>query len=179
MERDAERLERLTAALDTANLDALCCRLPHNVLLLTGYWPMLGTAIALLTRDGDLALVVPDDERALARRRWLADERIASFRPITLDQQLPLGMFDDGRYEIQRFRLSAGDRLLIVSDGVHAATPGGRPPYGESALFSTLRRTRLQPPTEAVGTVIRELREYHAGVEHEDDAVVVCLDWLR
>jgi len=55
--------------------------LPHNVPLLTGYWPMLGTAIALLTRAGDLALIVPEDERVLARRGWVADERITSFRP--------------------------------------------------------------------------------------------------
>ena len=67
----------------------------------------------------------------------------------------------------------------MVSDGVHAATPGGRPPYGTSALLTALRRTRLQPPTEAVGTVMRGLRDYHAGLDPADDAVAVCLDWLR
>jgi serine phosphatase RsbU (regulator of sigma subunit) len=51
-------------------------------------------------------------------------------RPVGLEQQLPLGMFHDGRYEIQQFPVEAGDRLLVVSDGVHAATPAGRPPYG-------------------------------------------------
>ncbi|MGK5677996.1 PP2C family protein-serine/threonine phosphatase [Actinoplanes sp. URMC 104] len=98
---------------------------------------------------------------------------------VTFEQQLPLGMFGDSRYETQKFQLEQGDRLLVVSDGVHAATPGGRPPYGEAGLLTALRRTRLQPPTEAVGTVIRALREYHAGDDQEDDAVIVCLDWLR
>jgi serine phosphatase RsbU (regulator of sigma subunit) len=121
---------------------------------------------------GDVAAVDAGSPRALIAQN-------GEIRPVTLDQQLPLGMFDDGRYEIQRFRLAAGDRLLVVSDGVHAATPGGRPPYGTSALLTALRRTRLQPPTEAVGTVIRGLREYHAGLDAEDDAVVVCLDRLR
>jgi serine phosphatase RsbU (regulator of sigma subunit) len=51
--------------------------------------------------------------------------------------------------------------------------------FGESALLSALRRTRLQPATEAVGTVMRSLRDYHAGTEPEDDAVTVCLDWRR
>ena len=46
-------------------------------------------------------------------------------------------------------------------------------------LLSGIRRTRLQPPTEAVGTVVRALREYHIGADLEDDAVIVCLDWLR
>jgi len=98
---------------------------------------------------------------------------------VNLEQQLPLGMFGETRYEIQRFRLEPADRLLVVSDGVHAATPGGRAPYGESALLTALRRTRLQPATEAVGTVMRGLREYHAGADPDDDAVTVCLDWRR
>jgi serine phosphatase RsbU (regulator of sigma subunit) len=122
--------------------------------------------------SGEVAAVDAGSPRAMIARN-------GEIRTVTLDQQLPLGMFDDGRYEIQRFRLGAGDRLLIVSDGVHAATPGGRPPYGTSALLTAVRRTRLQPPTEAVGTVIRGLREYHDGIEAQDDAVVVCLDWQR
>jgi len=100
-------------------------------------------------------------------------------RPVTLEQQLPLGMFGDGRYETQKFQLQPGDRLLVVSDGVHSAAPGGRAAYGDAALLTTLRRTRLQPPTEAVSTVVRGLREYHSGADLEDDAVIVCLDWLR
>lgn len=99
--------------------------------------------------------------------------------PVTLDEQLPFGMFGDSRYETQKFQLQAGDRLLVVSDGVHRASPGGRSAYGMSALLTTLRGTRLQPPTEAVGTVVRGLREYHDGADLEDDAVIVCLDWLR
>ncbi|GAA4590111.1 serine phosphatase RsbU (regulator of sigma subunit) [Actinoplanes octamycinicus] len=98
---------------------------------------------------------------------------------VRLEQQLPLGMFGEARYEIERFRLEPGDRLLVVSDGVHAAAPGGGTTFGESALFTALRRTRLQPATEAVGTVMRGLREFHAGSEPEDDAVTVCLDWRR
>jgi serine phosphatase RsbU (regulator of sigma subunit) len=99
--------------------------------------------------------------------------------PVPLEQQLPLGMFAEVRYETQRFRLQPADRLLVVSDGVHAAAPGDRAPYGDSALLSALRHTRLQPATEAVGTVMRSLRDYHAGTDPTDDAVAVCLDWRR
>jgi serine phosphatase RsbU (regulator of sigma subunit) len=105
--------------------------------------------------------------------------RDGEIRPVPLDQQLPLGMFDEIRYETQRFVLEPGDRLLVVSDGVHAATPAGRPPFGETGLINALRQTRLQPATEAVGTVMRSLREHHAGEEPADDAVTVCLDWRR
>jgi serine phosphatase RsbU (regulator of sigma subunit) len=110
-------------------------------------------------------------------RAVIARER--DIHAVTLEQQLPLGMFGETRYEIQRFRLEPADRLLVVSDGVHAAAPAGRAPYGETALLTALRRTRLQPATEAVGTVMRGLREYHAGADPDDDAVSVCLDWRR
>ncbi|WP_127554044.1 PP2C family protein-serine/threonine phosphatase [Actinoplanes sp. OR16] len=105
--------------------------------------------------------------------------RNGEVEPVNLEQQLPFGMFPEAHYEIQRFRLEPGDRMLVVSDGVHAAVPGGRAAFGESALLSAIRGTRLQPATEAVGTVMRGLREYHAGAEPEDDAVTVCLDWRR
>jgi serine phosphatase RsbU (regulator of sigma subunit) len=98
---------------------------------------------------------------------------------VPLEQQLPLGMFAEAHYQIQQFYLEPGDRMLVVSDGVHAASPGGLPRFGESGLLSALRGTRLQPAGEAVGTVMRGLRHYHAGVEPDDDAVMVCLDWRR
>jgi serine phosphatase RsbU (regulator of sigma subunit) len=105
--------------------------------------------------------------------------RGGEIRAVDLEQQLPLGMFAESRYEIQRFRLEPGDRLVVVSDGVHGAAPAGTAPFGESGLPRALRRARLQPATEAVGTVMRGLREHHAGRDPADDAVTVCLDWRR
>ncbi|MCY1145291.1 PP2C family protein-serine/threonine phosphatase [Actinoplanes sp. Pm04-4] len=133
--------------------------------------------VATLLLEVDLTGGAVEAVDAGSPRALIAHE--GDIRGVSLEQQLPLGMFGDSRYEIQKFQLEPGDRLLVVSDGVHAATPGGRPPYGEAGLLNALRRTRLQPPTEAVGTVIRALRDYHAGAEPADDAVIVCLDWLR
>ena len=97
--------------------------------------------------------------------------------PISLEQQLPLGMFAETRYEVQEFQLTPGERVFVVSDGVWAAEPAGREPYGQRAMARSLRATRLQPAAEAVGTVMRELHAYHADSDLRDDAVVVCLDW--
>jgi serine phosphatase RsbU (regulator of sigma subunit) len=133
--------------------------------------------VATLLLEVDLVSGGVEAVDAGSPRAVIARER--EIRTVTLEQQLPLGMFGETRYETQRFKLEPADRLLVVSDGVHAATPGGRAPYGASALLTALRRTRLQPATEAVGTVMRGLREYHAGEEATDDAVTVCLDWRR
>ena len=81
--RDPERLARIQQALKEHRLDALVCALPVNVLLLTGYWPVIGTSLAIATRDGELRLLVPEDEQPLAEGRA---DRVATFQPQTLDQ---------------------------------------------------------------------------------------------
>ncbi|SCL24075.1 Serine phosphatase RsbU, regulator of sigma subunit [Micromonospora pallida] len=103
--------------------------------------------------------------------------RAGAVERIPLEQQLPLGMFPDTRYDVQEFDLQPGDRLFAVSDGVYAADPTGSEPYGQRVMARAMRSTRLQPAAEAVGTVMRELHAYHADADLRDDAVVVCLDW--
>ncbi|HEX2312727.1 MAG TPA: PP2C family protein-serine/threonine phosphatase [Thermomonospora sp.] len=97
--------------------------------------------------------------------------------PITLEAQLPLGMFNDTRYAEEEFWLQPGDRIVLVSDGVHAALSPGGETYGARALPRALRRTRLQSPPDAVRTLVRELLHYHENSDLADDAVIVCLDW--
>jgi serine phosphatase RsbU (regulator of sigma subunit) len=120
--------------------------------------------------SGSVAAVDAGSPRALVARS-------GAIRTVTLEQQLPVGMFDDARYETQHLDLEPGDRLVIVSDGVHAATPVGGLPFGDAVLPGVIRRTRLQAPPDAVGTVMRSLQEHRAGEEADDDAVLVCLDW--
>ncbi|MEV6693788.1 PP2C family protein-serine/threonine phosphatase [Micromonospora sp. NPDC051196] len=103
--------------------------------------------------------------------------RGGSVTRLALEQQLPLGMFAETRYDLQQFDLDPGDRLFVVSDGVWGADPSGRETYGQRAMARSMRATRLQPPSEAVGTVMRELQAFHADADLRDDAVVVCLDW--
>ena len=66
MTRDHERIARIKRALDTRGLDVLVCGLRANVLLLSGYWPVIGSALAVATRDGSVGLIVPADEVELA-----------------------------------------------------------------------------------------------------------------
>ena len=81
--RDEERVRRIRFALGGAGLDAVVCALPENVLLLSGYWPVVGDALALATREGRIAVIAPEDERDLAEAGWADD--IRTFRPASLD----------------------------------------------------------------------------------------------
>lgn len=86
--RDPERIERIARALREARLDALVCALPSNVLLLSGYWPVVGTAVAVATREGAVGVAVPFDEEDLAQAGW-ADVR-EPFAPASLSELRPL-----------------------------------------------------------------------------------------
>jgi len=68
--KDQERTERIRNALRAAHLDLFLCTLPSNVLMLSGYWPVVGSALAVATRDGAIAVISPEDERKLAERGW-------------------------------------------------------------------------------------------------------------
>ncbi|MER5512335.1 PP2C family protein-serine/threonine phosphatase [Streptomyces sp. NPDC002766] len=104
--------------------------------------------------------------------------RDGAVTPVPLEAQLPLGMFEETDYTAQEFRLRPGDRLLFVSDGVHAvAAPGGEP-YGERALTRAVTATRLLPAADVPAAVLRELSGHRGRPEPDDDALVVCLDWF-
>lgn len=73
MLRDKERIDRIQRVLSASKWDALVCALPSNVLLLSGYWPVIGSAVAIFTREGTVTVLAPEDERELAEQGW-ADE---------------------------------------------------------------------------------------------------------
>jgi Xaa-Pro aminopeptidase len=77
-----DRTGRLQSALRDNQLDLLVCALPSNVLMLSGYWPVVGTGIALASGDSSIKLLIPEDESDLARDSW-ADE-VRTFHPGSL-----------------------------------------------------------------------------------------------
>jgi len=86
---DAERVARVRNALEAARLDALVCAMPAHVRMLSGYWPVTGASIALFTREGAVALVVPEDECEFARQGWA--DPIVTYSPASLGNLRGLG----------------------------------------------------------------------------------------
>ncbi|MEU6100675.1 PP2C family protein-serine/threonine phosphatase [Streptomyces flaveolus] len=96
---------------------------------------------------------------------------------VSFDAQLPLGMFEETDYVVQDFDVEPGDRLVFVSDGVHAVTSPKGEAYGEAALARAVHAARLLPAAEVPRAILRELTGHRGEAVPEDDALVVCLDW--
>lgn len=54
-----ERLKRMRTAMEAERLDALVLRLPENVLLLSGFWPMIGATVLVFPLHGDPVCIIP------------------------------------------------------------------------------------------------------------------------
>ncbi|MFG2281966.1 PP2C family protein-serine/threonine phosphatase [Streptomyces asoensis] len=105
-------------------------------------------------------------------------QRGDTLEQIELEAQLPLGMFEETPYQEQTFHVEPGDRLIVVSSGVHGARAADGGSFGERALRQTLSATRLEHPHEAARAIVSGLMEHFGSRELAADAAVVCLDWI-
>lgn len=79
---DTERHLWTVAALSASCHDALICSSASEVLLLTGYWPVMAQSVAIFSSDGGVKVIVPEDEVELAEKTSLAE--IISYKPAGL-----------------------------------------------------------------------------------------------
>jgi Xaa-Pro aminopeptidase len=84
MPRDAERTRLISRALAHAGFDAVVCSRPANVLMLSGYCPVVGTAVAIATAEGRLAVLAPRDEEELAA--GCGADFLGTFEPASLTE---------------------------------------------------------------------------------------------
>lgn len=125
--RDQERIARIQRAIADAGWDALVCSTRANVLLASGYWPVVGNAIAVVTREGRTGVLAPSDEHDFAARGW-ADE-LVSFEAGSLDCLDPVAAIVPGK-------LAALGRSLELNGGTLAyECEAGIVPVSYAAMF--------------------------------------------
>lgn len=102
-------------------LGALICRLPDNVLLLTGYWPVSSFAFAVVPREGQVVLIAVETERQEVPAGAADDVRFYSFgnlgTPDPLDsvQRLLAGVLRD--LGVERGRIGIEQDFEVVAAG--------------------------------------------------------------
>ncbi len=82
--RDPWRLDQVVKGLIDSGLDLIVCTLPEHVLLVSGYFPVVGKSIAIATKDSRILLIVPEDEAELAEHGYADD--LIFYQPTSLDR---------------------------------------------------------------------------------------------
>lgn len=77
-----DRLARIQDLLRRRDLAAVICCRPPNILACTGYWPVIGNSVAVITRERAIGLIVPEDEQDLARKASVG--KIVTFQAASL-----------------------------------------------------------------------------------------------
>jgi serine/threonine protein phosphatase PrpC len=92
-----------------------------------------------------------------------------------MEGALPLGMMDDAEFSVMQFTLTAGDRLVLVSDGVAEATDADRQLFGFDRVHELLQTGKSASEVASVAqrfgqeddiSVIKQFAKYVSG-QHE------------
>lgn len=91
---------------------------------------------------------------------------------------LPIGLVPGAEYEVVRFRMAPGDRLLLHSDGFSECPDPHETMLGMRRLGNLLKQTGTLPPVEALDTMVTSLRAFAQTDTFPDDLSGVVIDYL-
>jgi sigma-B regulation protein RsbU (phosphoserine phosphatase) len=88
---------------------------------------------------------------------------------------LPVGIFGDSAYELQRFRLEPGDTLFLYSDGLSESTDASGAEYGEEGIARLLAASHALPPPELAAAVLDDAARFRGETPATDDLTILVL----
>jgi sigma-B regulation protein RsbU (phosphoserine phosphatase) len=91
---------------------------------------------------------------------------------------IALGLFEDADIETETLTLSAGDAILLYTDGVTEAVSAERAFYGKDRLLALLETACSKGSRTLTDAVQTSVAEFSAGCEQSDDITIVCVACL-
>jgi len=88
---------------------------------------------------------------------------------------MPLGLFSEAAYRVERFRLSPGDGALLYTDGLSEATNPAGEPFGVERLEAVARRLNGAPAGEELDRCLDELSAFQGSAALHDDLTVMII----
>ncbi len=88
---------------------------------------------------------------------------------------LPLGVFEDARYETSRRALVPGQLIVIGTDGVWEARDSAGRMFGKSTLKQLIRENSARSSEAIIAAVFEALKRFVAPLHLQDDATLVVI----
>jgi serine phosphatase RsbU (regulator of sigma subunit) len=95
--------------------------------------------------------------------------------PLPVTAVLPILLMDLAHVPCVDHELSAGDRLLLFTDGVTERLSSDGTMYDEAQLTAALARAARLEPEPAVGALVAELEAFSGGHEPHDDQTLLLI----
>jgi serine phosphatase RsbU (regulator of sigma subunit) len=103
------------------------------------------------------------------------DPRSGEFDELGGQGGLPLGVFEDARYEEYHRELAAGQVLVIGTDGIWEARNREGQMFGKLLLKKVIRDNVVLPAAEIVEKALEALKQFLLPLDIQDDATLVVV----
>ena len=166
MKNDVQRCDLLKSAMEQAQLTGLLCCSPTDVLMLTGYWPVMGASLAFALADGTVCAIVPKDEFELASAT--SDARIVTYEPETLHRLTSPAesIVDPLRQLLNEISLAKGSIGLALDDAT-VAVPYQAINIFRDAISGVLHSAQPGLTSVSAGETIKRLKGVMTRLEIE------------
>lgn len=98
---------------------------------------------------------------------------IVEFLPITKD--IPIGLFDDFKYQERELTLSAKDKLFLYTDGITEAENKNEELYSENRLMKCINIYLREQPKGIIKQVAMDVAVHVDGHQQSDDLTMLCI----
>ncbi len=91
---------------------------------------------------------------------------------------LPLGMFCDAEFSVNKVRLNSGDSLLLFTDGVTETVNDAGTEFGTERLFGAINGGGFASPGELIGKCVSHVDEFRGSAQRHDDLTMLAVSYL-
>ncbi len=106
---------------------------------------------------------------------WHANQKFLS----QLDGEgLPLGMFSNTEYSIEKIQLEPGDKIIFFTDGVTDAINPGGIRYGKQAFSNSIEKNCLRDEDSLINALLGDVVEFQNGASPVDDIAIMVIEIL-
>ena len=86
-----------------------------------------------------------------------------------------VGLFEAASYEEETIQLTAGDWLIVFSDGISEAMSVSGDEYGEARIIECVERSATLDPPRLLEALFSDVREFTRGAAQSDDITAMVL----
>ena len=108
----------------------------------------------------------------------LIKHKSGEYEYLTLDSNVPLGIFEDFDYEVNEIQLQPGDIIFTYTDGITEAMDNNQQMYGEQRLKDALNKINDKNDIkEIISEIKQNVKTYTGDAPQSDDITMLCFKY--
>lgn len=112
---------------------------------------------------------------------FIVENKNGKMESMECNPHLPLGVFDDVKYEMQETKIQHGNTLFLYTDGLTEAKNKDRKQFGIERIKTTLFHCIQEqlPPKKIIETMNEEVKRFVGDAEQSDDLTMLTIHYTN